>query len=181
MNAEQLPIGVAIASRRDEVAAELFSAHYSRLTGLARTLVDRREEAEEIVQEGFTRLVASFRRLDDIDKAERYLQRTVLNLARSRLRRRQTARRKVHLLDRGDEFASPERRAERDEIESVRAAIRLLPRRQQECVVLRYYFDSSDREIADTLGISAGSVKAHFARARGALSNSLARPLENRS
>ena len=53
------------------------------------------------------------------------------------------------------------------------AAVRTLPPRQRDCIVLRFYADLSDAEIADTLGISAGSVKTHLHRARAALADRL--------
>ena len=56
-------------------------------------------------------------------------------------------------------------------------AMRTLPRRQRECLVLRYYLDLSETEIASTLGISNGSVKSHASRGLAAL----ARRLEARS
>ncbi|MDQ4051466.1 MAG: sigma-70 family RNA polymerase sigma factor, partial [Actinomycetota bacterium] len=48
-------------------------------------------------------------------------------------------------------------------------ALRTLPRRQREVLTLRYYLDLSEAEIADTLGISRGSVKAHASRGSAAL------------
>ncbi len=99
-----VPIG------RDELIVDLFHRRGSALLGLARTLVDSREEAEEVVQEAFERLVASFVRLDDVARADRYLTVTVLNLARSRLRRRRTARDKDHLLHSTEESRRRRRR-----------------------------------------------------------------------
>ena len=57
--------------------------------------------------------------------------------------------------------------------DTVAAALALLPRRQRECVVLRYWLDLPEREIADTLGIAAGSVKSHLHRGLAALETSL--------
>lgn len=60
---------------------------------------------------------------------------------------------------------------------AVLAAVRDLPRRQREVVVLRYWLDLSEREIADALQIAAGSVKAYASRAL----ESLTRRLEDQS
>jgi RNA polymerase sigma factor (sigma-70 family) len=64
-----------------------------------------------------------------------------------------------------------------DDQQDVLDAMRALPRRQRECLVLRYYLDLSEAEIASTLGISNGSVKSHASRGLAAL----ARRLEARS
>lgn len=61
----------------------------------------------------------------------------------------------------------------RDDQRRVVDAVRALPRRQRDCVVLRFYADLSDREIAEAVGISPGSVKTHLHRARAALATSL--------
>lgn len=151
---------------RDAIASDLFRRRGAELIGLARTLVDTREEAEEVVQEAFARLVAAFGRFDE-DRADRYLTVTVLNLARSRLRRRRTAR--VYLertrpetgVDDGADLDAAAR--------LVRSRVAQLPARQQACVVLRYFGDWPDDAIASALGISVGSVKTHLSRARAAL------------
>ena len=56
------------------------------------------------------------------------------------------------------------------------AALRALPTRQRECLALRYYLGLSEAEIAETLGISAGSVKTHTHRGLGALEKTLEAP-----
>jgi RNA polymerase sigma-70 factor (sigma-E family) len=150
----------------------LFEDHYRSLVGLARLLLDEPGAAEEVVQEAFARLATGRSRLRDPDRAPAYLRSTVLNLARGRLRRRAVARRHPEptplpapsaddLLLRGEE-----RRR-------VVAALRALPRRQREVLVLRFYLDLSEREIAAALGISAGSVKTHASRGMAALGSTL--------
>ncbi|MBK5287642.1 MAG: sigma-70 family RNA polymerase sigma factor, partial [Acidimicrobiia bacterium] len=63
--------------------------------------------------------------------------------------------------------------ATRSEHAAVVDALRQLPRRQRECLLLRYYADLSEADIAATLGISAGSVKSHSSRGMTALSRAL--------
>jgi RNA polymerase sigma factor (sigma-70 family) len=170
---EELAMAAAPVGR-DELIVELFHRRGAAMTGLARTLVDSREEAEEVVQEAFERLVASFVRIDDAGRADRYLTVTVLNLARSRLRRRRTARAKDHLVRSGEAAAHADEAVWiDDEVRRVRVAIQSLPRRQQQCIVLRFYSGQSEKEIAAALGLSAGSVKQHLSRARSALATSL--------
>lgn len=160
-------------SVRDQLTEQLYRSEYWRLVGLARLLVDRREDAEDVVHEAFAKMYASFRRIEDRDRALAYLRSIVLNLSRSRLRRRRTARNAEHLLASSgtvDEWAAGLSRPDRDR---VIAAIKELPRRQADCVVLQFYLDCSEREIADTLGISPGSVKQHLSRARSRLAERL--------
>ena len=157
---------------RSEVVESMYRTHYWSLVGLVRLLVDDKTEAEDIVQEGLAKLYASFRRLNDEERALPYLRSIVLNHARDRLRRRRTVRASEHLLDAPD-CATPPSQLSRPDRDRVVAAIRTLPRRQMECVALRYYNDCSEREIAATLGISAGSVKKHLHRAQTSLTNEL--------
>ena len=96
------PVEIALApTTPDAQVTELYQAHYRSLVGLASLVVDRRVEAEEIVQEAFVRLYASWGTLRDPERALGYLRATVLNLARSGIRRRIVARR--YLAAHGDE------------------------------------------------------------------------------
>jgi RNA polymerase sigma-70 factor (ECF subfamily) len=61
----------------------------------------------------------------------------------------------------------------RDDQRQVIEALRTLPTRQRDCVVLRYYFESGIAEIAATLGISENSVKTHLKRGLASLERNL--------
>ncbi len=154
---------------RDAAVAACFTAYYGRLVRTAVLLVDDRETAEDVVMDAFVGLRLRWRRLRDPDEAFRYLRSSVLNGARSKLRRRRVQR----LLDRPrrvDPEPSAEASAlERDRRDMLAAAVLQLPQRQKEVVVLRYYLDMSEAEIAETLGIGTGSVKSHASRAIRAL------------
>jgi RNA polymerase sigma-70 factor (sigma-E family) len=150
----------------------LFRDHYTQLVKLAWLLVDDRGSAEEVVQEAFTRLFRHWDRIERLDAARAYLRKSVVNLSRSRLRHRAVSRR--HPLGPLDpEPAADLHVIAQQEENAVFAAISRLPRRQRECLVLRYYLDLSEPEIAATLGISRGSVKSHTHRAMAALSLTL--------
>ena len=174
------PVEIALApTSPDALVAELYRAHYRPLVGLASLVVDRRVEAEEIVQEAFVRLYASWGTLRDPERALGYLRATVLNLARSGIRRRIVARRYLAAHSDEAQVASPAA----DEVadlsggdrrRQVTVAVRALPRRQRECVLLRYYGGCSEHEVAAALGISAGSVKTHTSRAMATLATKLA-------
>lgn len=150
---------------RDATLADLHREHYRTLVRLACLLVDDRGCGEEVVQEAFVRVHGAWAR---VDEPLVYLRATVVNLARSRLRRRVVARRYVAPEARAAESAEDEAVLLADHHE-VFDALRALPRRQRECLVLRYYLDLSEAEIASTLGISAGSVKSHSHRGLRAL------------
>src|SRR6266508_2710038 len=129
---------------------------------LAALLVDDVGTAEEIVQDAF---VLVHRRWDHVERPEQYLRKAVVNLARSRVRRRMVARRHPPLRE-PDVPAADELTSDHHEVID---ALRALPRRQREVLVLRYYLDQSEQEIAATLGISTGSVKTHAHRGLAAL------------
>jgi RNA polymerase sigma-70 factor (sigma-E family) len=148
--------------------AELFVLHYPRLVGLAALLVDDRETAEDVVQEAFEGLYRRWRRLRDPDAALTYLNRSVVNGSRSKLRRRATER--AHVLHEVAQAASAESTVvARTAQDALTEAVRTLSRRQREVVVLRYYLDLSEEQIAEWLGMSKGSVKQHASRATSKL------------
>ena len=154
----------------DAVAAphpleELYQREYRNLVRLAAILVDDRATCEEIVQDAFVRTLVSWRSVRDPEKAPAFLRSAVLNGARSKLRRREVARRHP------DVPLAPVPSVEAASVDHhvVVHALRRLPDRQRDCVVLRYYLDLPEREIAATLGISGGSVKTHLHRGLAAL------------
>jgi len=161
---------------REAFVWELWQAHSDSMIRLAALLLGGTDAAEDVVQEAFIRVFDARERLDDPDRAVGYLRTTVVNLARSRWRRRLVARRYAPMP--APEPAGPEERAL---VELRRAevigALRRLPRREKEAVVLRYYADLSEAQAAETLGISIGSVKAYTSRGLAALG----RMLEERS
>lgn len=142
----------------------LYTAHRLPLVRMAVLLVDDIGTAEDVVQEAFTALHQNQHRLRDPQAAIGYLRTTVVNNARSVLRKRQTARR--HLSLARLEFAEP---ADSEvllaaEHQRLLAAVRQLPDRQREVLALRYWANLSEAEIAEALGISRGSVKSNASR-----------------
>jgi RNA polymerase sigma-70 factor (sigma-E family) len=131
---------------------------------LAILLVDQQATAEDVVQEAFTGLHRHWAGLRDEQAALGYLRTAVVNGSRSVLRRRRTAR------DYVPPHAVNARSAESLAILSVEhqavvMALRELPARQREVLVLRYYAGMSEAEIAETTGISKGAVKSTASRA----------------
>jgi len=154
---------------------DLYAAHYRPLLKLASLLLDERATCEEVVQDAFLAVIR--RGLDDVDgsKTPAYLRSAVLNGARSHLRRR-VVRDRVRPLRPvpSGTVGSPEAQAEQhDDERAVLESLKRLPVRQREVLVLRYWMELSEAEIADALGISAGSVKTHAHRGLHALATIL--------
>lgn len=147
---------------------ETYQAHYRSLLGLAALLLDDTASCEDVVQEAFIRVHSARSRVRDREKTLAYLRQTVVNLSRSALRRRILG---LKLLSKPmPDMASAEEGAydllERDDlIKSMRG----LQRRQREVLVLRYFADMTEVQVAETLGISLGSVKAYGSRGIAAL------------
>ncbi len=151
---------------RDSTVSALFVAHHRRLVGLASLLVDDRRVAEDVVQEAFAGLYRRWRHLRDPNAALEFLTKAVVNGGRDSLRRKSRAQAAVLRLVPQSEFLdSAEHTAvQHQEADLLWAAIAALPQRQRQVLVLRYYLDQTEAEIADTLGVSAGSVKKHASR-----------------
>lgn len=135
------------------------------LVRLARLFTDDRNAAEDLVQEAFIRLHRNADRIRDPAKAAPYLRSILLNLARDHNRRGLMSLRHAEALT---PEASPEAPEDRvilnDEQVGLIAALESLPARQRECLLLRFYFDLTEREIGATLEISPNSVKTHCRR-----------------
>ena len=153
---------------RERRIGDLFEVHYPGLCRLAYLIVGDRGEAEEIVMDAFARTFASWHRIRDLDRSDAYLRRAVVNLSRTHFRRhRRTERSAVFPAA----PAAAHGDAERDLV--VWQAVQQLPLRQRAAVVLRYYEDRTEAEIADVLRCSVGTVKSQLAKARAKLAEHL--------
>jgi RNA polymerase sigma-70 factor (sigma-E family) len=152
----------------DEAVVELYRSHYAGLVRLSAMLVGDVGTAEEVVQDAFVAMHGSWNRLRDPDKAVAYLRQAVVNRSRSKLRHRAVVAKYQPELPPDVPSAETYAVAAADRAE-VMAALRALPRRQRETLVLRYYSDLTEAQIADTLGISQGAVKSHAFRGLAAL------------
>jgi RNA polymerase sigma-70 factor (sigma-E family) len=166
--------GDAVPATADEAVALLYVAHWGPLVRLAALLTRDASVAEEVVQDAFVALHRRWGSLDDPAAAHGYLRSSVVNGSRSALRHRGVEER--YRQPGPPEPAGPEERAvQSDEDARVMAALRTLSRRQQEVLVLRYYADLSEHDIAATLGMTRGAVKSHAHRGIAALRAALAR------
>lgn len=165
--------GPASIAELNETIAGLYRAHRLSLLRLASFLVDDRAVAEELVQDAFAALCQRWSSLASQSAAPAYLRSTVVNGARSARRRQGIVRR--HLRAAEPDTAPPADFAMMlaEDHREVVTALRRLPRRQREVLVLRYWANLDEAEIAETLGISRGTVKSTVSRALDALENTL--------
>ncbi|MDX6375353.1 MAG: hypothetical protein QOD98_4341 [Nocardioidaceae bacterium] len=160
----------------DTALEQLYAAHWRGLVRLAVLLLRDQGAAEEVVQDAYVAMHGRWRSLRDPDKALAYLRQTVVNRSRSALRHRGVVERYVAkqrpVLTLAEPADAPT--LAQDRRDAVLDALRALPTRQREVLVLRHYLELSEIEIAETLGISRGSVKAHASRGATALRGLLA-------
>lgn len=147
----------------------LFERRYGAMVRTAELLLGDRAAAEDVAQEAFARLHGRIGRIAEPDP---YLRAMVVNLSRSALRRRRVAQRFAQREWTGEPVAADAAASMADHDAAV-AALARLPRRQRECLVLRYYLDLPEADIAAALGISTGSVKTHTSRGLAAMAQLL--------
>jgi RNA polymerase sigma-70 factor, ECF subfamily len=148
----------------DRRLREVYAAAYPRLVGQLVGVTGDPAEAEDVVMEAFARAASRLREFAELDNPEAWLRTVAVNLARSRFRR---MLRRTHLLPRlveSEAYADlPEDRL------ALMAALRRLPAAQREAVALHHLADLPVAEVALTLGVPVGTVKARLARGRAAL------------
>ncbi|WP_436497382.1 SigE family RNA polymerase sigma factor [Actinokineospora sp. HUAS TT18] len=142
----------------------------SRLLRYATALTCDPHLAQDIVQEVMLRAQSRWSRISALDAPDHYVKRMVTNEYLS-WRRRRAARDVTSAHSTLEAIGPPvddtaHQHAERD---AMRARIAMLPRKQRAAIVLRYYDDHTDDEIAEVLGCSAGTVRSHISRALSAL------------
>jgi RNA polymerase sigma-70 factor (sigma-E family) len=158
-----------------EAVTVMYQEHYGSLVRTAVLLVGDVATAEDVVQDSFIAVHRYWWRLRDPSRARAYLHRTVANKSRSVLRHRAVAGRRAP-------NPPPDLPSAEDSVlaaldhSHVRTALRGLPVRQRQVMVLRYYAGLSEAQIAATMGISKGTVKAHTARAMHSLRATLRQP-----
>lgn len=155
----------------DRAIAELYAAHWHRLVRLAWLLLHDQLAAEDAVQDAFVATHRSWSSIRDSGRAVGYLRTAVVNACRSAQRHQGVVERQ-HRRDAAAADVPGRGSLESAETEvlyaaeraSMVTALRALPHRQREVLVLRYYLDLSEGQIAEALDISTGSVKAHAHR-----------------
>jgi RNA polymerase sigma-70 factor (sigma-E family) len=163
----------------------LYQAHALSLARLALVMLGDRPAAEDVVQDAFLGLYRRWDRLADPAVAQSYLRTSVLNGCRTALR----SRPRHGVLSDGTDaheaaLAGPLLSLESaeatvvhgEEHRAVLAAIRRLPARQREALVLRYYLDLTEEQTADAMQVSRGTVKSATSRAIAAVGRMLGAP-----
>ena len=162
------PLPAKLEQTAEQAVTEIYTTHYRSLVRLAVLLVRDEPTAEEIVQECFIAMHDGWQRLREEDKALSYLNQAVVNRSKSVLRHR-------GVVDRNVPKPAPDLASGEPQVISlldrsaVITALRGLPDRQRQALVLRYYADMSEAQIAEMMGISKGAVKTHAARGMSSL------------
>ncbi|OKI58055.1 sigma-70 family RNA polymerase sigma factor [Micromonospora sp. CB01531] len=148
----------------DVLIAEVYAGSYRRLVVQLYAVTGDLNEAQEAVQEAFTRALVAPRRFAALENPEAWLRRVAVNVVRSRHRRRLVLDRLLRRIGPPPAVAdrSPEHLA-------LLAALRELPEGQRHALALHYLVDLPVDEVAATLGVSAGTVKSRLSRGRQAL------------
>ena len=183
LETDDADVGAGSASRQ---VTELYEAHALSLARLALVMLGDAAAAEDVVQDAFLGLYRRWDRLADPAAAQSYLRTSVLNGCRTALRRRA---RHGALSARADAQAavltapsleSAEATVTRgEEHRAVLAAIRRLPARQREALVLRYYLDLTEDQTAEAMRVSRGTVKSATSRAVAAVGRMIGAPVGN--
>jgi RNA polymerase sigma-70 factor (sigma-E family) len=162
----------AVAESSAEIS-RLFREEGRGLVRLATLLVGDVALAEDLVQDAFVALHERWQLLSDPQRAAGYLRVSVINRCRSLRRRWTVAGRYLHL---AQPMPLPDADATTllaEESRAVVGAVRRLPKRQQQVIVLRYWCDMTEAEIAQAMTISAGTVKSSASRALAKLTQDL--------
>jgi RNA polymerase sigma-70 factor (sigma-E family) len=156
----------------DDLVRDLYQAHALALIRAAKLLLRDQPSAEDAVQDAFLGLYQALPRLRDHDQIMPYLRAAVINRSRSMLRsRRRALLRQVH---HEPPMSSAESAAMAGENQrAVMVAVARLPRRAREVLVLRYYLDLTDQEIAATLKVSRSTVTSTASRGLAAIAHEL--------
>ena len=144
---------------------QLFHGHFVAMTRLATML--GADDPEDVAQEAFVRLHRRRRTLRDPHASVGYLRTTVVNLSRSRVRHLAVVRRNPMAAPDAD--SAEQHAVRREDARELVAALGRLSTRHREALVLRYWLDLSEAEMADAMGVSRGTVKAHVSRGLDAL------------
>jgi RNA polymerase sigma-70 factor (sigma-E family) len=158
----------------DRAVTALFRTHHLELVRLAMVMSGDLATAEDVVQDAFERMHRRWHRLRDPGSGLAYARSTVLNGCRTVHRRSAVARKYMPRIA-GPSAPGPDTETALADRGEMLTALRGLPRRQREVLVLRYYSDLDVAEIAATLRISPGTVRSTTSRGLAALAASLGR------
>jgi RNA polymerase sigma-70 factor (sigma-E family) len=165
--------GELVGADGAETVRDLFRDHHLELVRLAAMMVGDVASAEDVVQDAFERLHRHWPRIREPSSGLAYARSCVLNGCRSAHRRAAVARKYAPWLAHAPEASAPDAASAIDDSDEIIAALRVLTLRQREVIVLRYYADLDVAEIATTLLVSPGAVRATINRALATLARAL--------
>jgi RNA polymerase sigma-70 factor (sigma-E family) len=157
---------------REAAFHAFFEQHYAGLSGLAYLMTGESAVADDLAADALTEVWQHWDRVAAAGDPAAYARGIVANLTRRWIRRQGYARRSLRLLD----LSGGEQRRSQPDVPAVldvRSALARLPHRRRACVVLRYAFDLSEREVAEILDISVGAVKSQTSRGARQLADML--------
>jgi RNA polymerase sigma-70 factor, ECF subfamily len=147
--------------------------HQAFAWSIAYRFVGHREDAEDLVQDAFLRLLAAGTRYRPTASFRTYFSRIISRLCLDHIQKKRPVS-ADHLLELEDPAPLPDGLVVREEqVLGVHRALTLLPSNQRLAIILRYYEDYSYREIAVALGTTDKAVERLLARGREALGNTL--------
>ena len=168
VSSEAVTLTGAVTEAMSGTLDSLYRTHYAPMVRLAHLITGSNEVAEDLVQEAFVRLHG--RRLDGLASPAGYLRTAVVNRCRSWQRRAVLERRHAPVVgENGSATVQPV------EVDETLAALSRLRPRQRAALVLRFYADLSEAEIADTLGCRPGTVKSLISRGLAELKETISR------
>lgn len=159
-------------SRGEPLAAQLFAAHYPKLAGWVRRLVDDDDTAHEIASEAFVRLLSKWTSPGKLESPQSYLYMIATNLVRDHWRKMERERR---AMTRATAGTAGEQQVDPSQDVDIRELLARLPARLREPFLLHYYAGFGVREIAAQLKKPEGTIKADLYHARARLKEALAR------
>ena len=148
---------------------DFFRAEYQTLLRAMYLISGTRDEAEELAQEAFVKVLERWDRVREMDNPSGYLYRTAVNTRRSVARRLRLAAQRALFLH------SPDVIAQSDDRDQIRRALALLPVSQREAIVLVEWLGLTDAEAGRVLGVSAGAVRVRISRAKASLQTPMER------
>jgi RNA polymerase sigma-70 factor (sigma-E family) len=155
----------------DDGFAALYAAHHPEALRIAYLLAGDRSRAEDAVSEAFIKVYRRWQR-GGIEQPRAYIRRAVVNEVRSRFRRLAIERREAAKRS-GDERGQRSAEDQVADADAMLEALSTLPLRQRTAVVLRYYADLPEAEVAAVLGVSVGTVKSSVSRGLASLRGAL--------
>jgi len=157
-----------VSAESDEEFREFMRGRWAATVRLAYGLTGDTGHAEDVAQDAFARAYASWGRVSRAGDPQAYVRRIVINEYRRRFRKQRVAEELPGVLpDAGTVPPGPEERS------ALLDALRSLGPRQRAVIVLRYWMDLSEREIAQAMGVSPGTVKSNVSRGLAALARAL--------